>query len=520
MDSRLLLVKAITLLFKESLLSERIPMAETVVRDCIGLIQLPDSGVDFDRSRDVLIALRTTALWLLDMPVETRSDKDTLLQRIRLNIEGDEWLYQGIADSFAETDEDKLKRSCQILKKELQSFIDQQKVSEILKRYSQRLFFHPETIGNIRDFVNEVSKQLEPYTGVSQEETLEGMVDQITFDNQTDLIRLMKKGQEQTSTEGILRTGFQGLNRMLGEHGGFRRGEMVVVGALQHQFKSGFMLTLFRQMALYNTPWMLDVKKKPCLLFISLENELQQNILWLYSTIKEQETGQYCDLSVVHNMNETEKEAFYIEASQYVYEKMCVNGYHIKMMRLDPSRTTYATLFDIVTQLESNNYEIHAMFVDYLNMASKRGCDQGPAGTDIRDLFRRVRNFTSPRNITFITPAQLSPAAKQLVRGNVEDLVKEVANKGYYDGCSTIDQEVDLEIYIHIAKVNGRSYLTLQRGKHRKLRPTPEKDLYFVLPFHDIGNLHDDIFGKDSSLRHPGGGQIGSAEETPWFATV
>lgn len=122
------------------------------------------------------------------------------------------------------------------------------------------------------------------------------------------------------------------------------------------------------------------------------------------------------------------------------------------------------------------------------------------------------------RNIAFISPHQLSPAAKQLVRGNVEDLVREVANKGYYDGCSTIDQEVDMELYIHIAKVNGRSYLTIQRGKHRKMRPTPEKYLYCVLPFNDIGGIRDDINGPDTTLRKPGGGVEGSGQEEPWFS--
>lgn len=190
------------------------------------------------------------------------------------------------------------------------------------------------------------------------------------------------------------------------------------------------------------------------------------------------------------------------------------------MVRWNPSDSTYLSLFDYINQLEADGYEVHAVVCDYLNMMSKRGCDQGPAGTDIRDLFRRTRNFFSSRSITFITPAQLSPAAKQLVRGNVENLVKEVANKGYYDGCSTIDQEVDMEIYIHKVIVNGRSYLTIGQGKHRKLRPTTERDTYFVLPFHDIGAIRDDIFGKDTTLRHAGGGAIGTADEVPWHVAA
>lgn len=58
-----------------------------------------------------------------------------------------------------------------------------------------------------------------------------------------------------------------------------------------------------------------------------------------------------------------------------------------------------------------------------------------------------------------------------LIRNGMdEQFVAEIKNKGYYDGCRTLDQEVDMELYIHIVKVDGRSYLTLQRGKHRVIK--------------------------------------------------
>lgn len=97
--------------------------------------------------------------------------------------------------------------------------------------------------------------------------------------------------------------------------------------------------------------------------------------------------------------------------------------------------------------------------------------------------------------------------------------VKEVANKGYWDSCKAIDQEVDLEIIIHKEIRNGSSYLAVQRGKHRKVKVTPEEHLYTVLPFQPVGGIPDDINGADRSLTHVGGRQNGNSEgEAEWWA--
>jgi hypothetical protein len=133
---------------------------------------------------------------------------------------------------------------------------------------------------------------------------------------------------------------------------------------------------------------------------------------------------------------------------------------------------------------------------------------------------RLTNSLDKKRKILFITPHQLSTEAKRLVRQGVENFVQEIAGKGYYDSCGTIDQEVDMEIYLHIVKMNGRSYLTIQRGKHRKSGAiTKEKDLFCVYQFEEVGGIPDDVNGPNMARRHIGGGQPGSDDEKPWFAT-
>lgn len=104
-----------------------------------------------------------------------------------------------------------------------------------------------------------------------------------------------------------------------------------------------------------------------------------------------------------------------------------------------------------------------------------------------------------------------------MTRMGTNEFVKQLVGKGLYDSCGTIDQEVDLEIMIHKEIVNGDSFLTAQRGKHRKPGvETPLKYQYTVLPFAQAGAIRDDINTADTSRRVPGGGAIGSGEEIPW----
>ena len=84
-----------------------------------------------------------------------------------------------------------------------------------------------------------------------------------------------------------------------------------------------------------------------------------------------------------------------------------------------------------------------------------------------------------------------------------------------------IDQVVDLEIFIHIEKVNGKSFLTVQRGKHRIIEQTPDELHYCVLPFQNIDEFNcgilDDVDGPDTTLSRPGSTRSAGGEEIKPF---
>ena len=518
MDPKLLLVKIMTLLYKESVSSDKSVRSDEIVKGVIDTIKLPDTGMDFAGVRETLQALRATALWMASAPAGHVFDKASLLQRVRINASEDDSLYQAFAEAIATVEDgEELQREVSDARSELRAYITQTAYREYIKKLYQASMFNDGT-ANFRQIARDAVVKLEEFAGSGTESAIPGMLYSFDLDDTSKTEQLFQQAAEETASEGILRTGWQALNRMTGDHFGFRRGEMIVVGALQHNFKTGFTMSIFEHVALYNKPYMRDKTKKPCLLHISTENDPHINLMWLYANLMENETGVECDLSPFKDPDITVRMRAIEHASKYIQERMTVNGYTIKMMRMDPSETTIYSIVDVLNRLASEGFEIHLMVFDYLNMCNKAGCMQtGPTGADVRDLYRRLRNVTAYRGITVVTPHQLSTEAKALVRMGTDNFVGEIANKGYYDGCKTIDQEVDMEIYIHIEKLQGRSYLTVQRGKHRRSgKITPEQDLYFVLPFQPVGCIPVDLDKKDSSFRTLRGAG-GSGEDGGWW---
>lgn len=506
MSPKLLLVNSITLLYRESQLSNQQENSAQLVRDIIGTIKLQDVKIATNREDEILIGLRSTALTMCENPVDHLYDFAEIMQRLKINTLEEDGLYEALNNGMApELTEGGLKRLCLNLKRTLSNYLREEKIQDIVNRASYMLKFNRTKISDMKKFVTEVVTELEPY----QVDTVTkdpAIVSDIDISNLEAMEGVFEDVVAMDDGTSILRTGYQAINRML--DGGFRRGEEWVIGALQHKYKTGFSLSLFKQIALYNKPVLIDPAKKPLLLRISFEDDITLNFQFLYKSLKENETGQEIDIKGISKK----------EISKYVNERLSVNGYHVKLLRVDPTQWTYRDICNKMLEYEADGYEIHLCMLDYLTMVPTTGCTTGAMGADYRDMYRRMRNFCSPRRITLITPHQLSTEAKRLIREGRQDFVREITGKGYYQSCGSLDTEVDGELYIHIEIVNNKSYLTVQRGKHRKINQTPIEHHYTVLPFETVGGIPDDINIQDRSLTKVGATKNSDGSEIqPWW---
>lgn len=384
MDKKLLLIQAITLMFRESQLENNTLESGTIVRPIAESVSLPDVSIGLmDTERDILVGLKSICLDMCDNALTRKFEAIDLLQKVKYICRDDDVLFSAFSQGVSEVlEEDRLKKLCMSIRKNFKAYAQEAKINDVINKAATKLKFGRDEIKDIHKFVQEVYGELEPFQSSGGNEKDPAIISTASSDEEGSMAKSFDSAKDLTDERGMFKTGWQGLNRMV--QGGFRRGESVVLGAMQHNFKTGFSLSLFKHLAIYNKPFMLDEKKKPCLVHISFENSLEMNLPFLYKNIYENKTGQQADM----------KGKTSAELEAYVNQEMQINGYTVKFLHVNPSLWGYMDMCNYIIYLETQGYEIHLLMVDYLNMMPKTGCDNtGPMGANVRDLFRRVRNF-------------------------------------------------------------------------------------------------------------------------------
>ncbi len=492
MNNKLLLTKSIALLYRESLCDDITENSSELVRSVLEDIKTVDIDIGLSTEKEIIDSLKATALTMCNNTIGYEYVKDDLLSTLKMNTSPDDKLYSSVSDLISnELNPKYIKRSIVNLRKNLTDYFKEQRVGEILTNASYMFKYKKEQIKDMKHFISEVMAQLEPLQ-ISTTATDPAVTGDIDLGDDDSLHKLFSDIKKSNEGQNVYSTGWAALNKML--QGGFRPG-LTMIGALQHKYKTGFSLTLFKQIALYNKPLTDDTDKKPLLLRISFEDDLDLNLQFLYQSLKYDETRE------VVNMNVDVK-----EMATYVKTRLQVNGFHIKLLRVNPDQWTYRSVCNKIIELEAQGYNIEVLMLDYLSKLSTEGCAQGPAGTEYLDMFSKIRNFVSPKKIACITPHQLNTEASQLIRSGIPDdqLVKRAAGGSYTQHSRQLSQIADLELYIHICKQDNNSFLSVARGKHRIPTITPEGNLYFLLQFPNNGMpIPDDdmVAGTDSSIR-------------------
>jgi hypothetical protein len=481
MDNYVILAQCLALLYWESHFAEP-QRSEELVRGWLEKVKVPESSLNGMRDREELNQLKQICIGLLDAPLGEKIDANDFKSKLRIILRDNPLIFESISDYVnEEVVHVSILKNTRLLQSFLRASDREDKLTKVIRDASTKVCFHRAQIPDLRKFAAELIASLDPFQQMDAKIDTR-MVSSLDVDNLDSVETVFREAATMSSNEGMIQFGWQDLN--VATQGGARRGEEIVINALQHNYKTGFSLTLFKQMCEYNTPYLIDKTKKPLMVRISFEDELPNNVRFLYENISINEHGVMPVFGKLHER----------DMAKYVVDRMKVNGYHVKMYRYNPSDFALADLKNLILDLESQGYEIHVCMIDYLRQMNLSGCDtDGATGTNLRDLFRKARNFFSAKKITLITPHQLSVDATMLVREGYRDFVKHLPGKNYYEGSKQLGQEMDLELYIHIEVSDGRSYLTVMRGKHRGVPAIPESKKYFVLPFPETGPIPDDL---------------------------
>jgi len=502
MNDLLLLVKSITLMYRESLLIMEEDSTKDLVRKVIEAIKTPEVSIGITKDLEIINALKATATEMVNHDKSHKYQKDILLQQLQVNCGADESTYESLQSGIEpDLTEDENKLTVINIRSAIATHFKHGKIEEVLSKRFSEFKFKRSSIKNINKWINTMIAELEPFQVVGQERD-SAIIDEVDISDKESINRVYASIKEENEGGGGFITGFQGINGMIG--GKFRLGEQWGLYGLQHNYKTGFSLTIFKQICMYNTPTLKDPKKKPLLLRISFEDSLVLNFQYLYKNMWENETGK-----VLSKKDLVEMDIGVM--TEYVTNKLSATGFHVKLLFVNPSDWTYKDICNLVLKYEAEGYEVQMVMVDYLTKISKEGCTQGATGQDVRNLFERIKAFMAPKGILFITPHQLSTEAKGLMREGYNDFVKRLPGGGYTADSKQIDQVIDGELFFHIERLKGKNeaYFTVQGGKLRRIEQVDEDDKYRVYKFVRKGVILDDLNKPDSSMLKVGGTPLG-----------
>lgn len=499
MDNRLLLVKTIVLIYRESQRVERTDNSAELAHQVLKEVQLPAVIIGASAEKELIKGLKATLNDMANQPPTHSFERTSLLLNLRENCKEDDTLFGFLEEAIKqELTDQEIVLNCIELQQSIRDFFRNKELQKLLYEYSST--FSKETVRNPRQVITELMSKLEPHTN-SGGKADPAIISAVNMLRPDEVRSIYSRVQAIESEDQVLMTGWQGVNRML--DGGFRPGEMGVINAMEHNYKSGFVTDLFSQIAMYNDAKCIrDATKKPALVYISMEDTAEMKFQFLYKVIRENETGQLIDgeEGVTADMR-----------AKYVQEAMSSRGWACFILEVNPLLWTYNDISNKILEIEAAGYEVRLTVADYLYKVPTTGCTQGPSGVDVRNLFERVKAFFNARRITFLTPHQLSPDAKVKQREGSSNFVDEVAGKGFYAGTKQLGQVIDLDIYINIEKYKDEAYLTIKRGKHRKVKQTPMEYLYVVLKFMKGGIIPRDVGKPDSTRLKVGGDTIAEA---------
>jgi len=492
MENKVLILRALAISYKQQYLGTDNGTFTETVKNALSLVTVNDTGLGIDDEKNKIEGLVQLTEDVLSASEECPFTYDSLINTARVLCGQDDILIDSIEDELRlPEDRTQIKKSILRDAKALNDEYNTSRLVDIVGKASYQLRMKKNEITDLGDFTEELLEELTTIKSVGDEED-PAVVAEVNFSDEEDVTEIFKEILDREEGASIQRFGWKELNTAL--QGGARRGDFIFINALQHNYKTGTTISMFKHMAMHNVPVLNDPTKKPLHLRISFEDSILNNMQSLYINIRYNETMEVVDVSKVSPE----------EMSKYVIEKMTSKGFEIAMMRVNVTDWSYRDIFDTVLRYETEGFELATLILDYLPQVPTKSCNQtGAGGTDLRDLFRKVRAFCSSKDITCITPGQLNPASRTMLTNGVTDreFLETIKGRGMYAGSSQLGQENDIGILIHIVPHGEDNYLHMVVEKHRLPVTISESKKSFFLQMPNNGMpIPDNLDNPNSKI--------------------
>lgn len=317
-----------------------------------------------------------------------------------------------------------------------------------------------------------------------------------TSDKQSFRERLEDAHAYAISDKVCLHTGLKRFNEMLSTKGGFLGGKFYMFYADTNTFKSALLKYCAKWIQKYNgntfKEEFLATGKRPCLLYISLEDGAKEDTSRMFTTY----TGK--DLMNTDNFEEAMK----------IWEKdYDASGSDIDICQVNSSETpiNLSTIDGFKKRLEEENYFLIGIIVDSFDLMAPSDDDIYRGITDDTTIFsnraKAIQKWIADKPFPWITAHQLNRAGNQYLMEKKEkgcvDLAKTLG-RSFISGAYDIERRVHWSAFIYTewSHYDNELYLEIHREKV-KYKKTPQDYLVHWLQNGFI--IHDD-YGTDEYL--------------------
>ena len=337
----------------------------------------------------------------------------------------------------------------------------------------------------------------------SGETDVDTPVDEIDMSDPNSVLRALRQQKKKRSGAGI-RFGLQGLNRMFGPSRSAAYGEVMAVAARSHNGKSEVLMAMARAHATLNDP--PDTGGKlPIILFISLENEIYENLMaWFKSMYA----------NTYHKLPDGLKDE---EIVEYTMKAFSSRGFRFLVYRRMGENFGYREYVELVEGLESKlQGKVVATYLDYITLCHR--CPEDKEYNEpgqIQRMLRRFKDFAQHREMFFCTGLQMDSEASRLASSGITNIVKRYG-EAHLSDCKSARKELDILFFLEIENNHiGVPYLTIAWNKHKYVHDTPQEDKYTAYAFVDKLGLLDDVAGPDRSVKDIYATQETAEEQQP-----
>lgn len=286
------------------------------------------------------------------------------------------------------------------------------------------------------------------------------------------------------NVSGVIRTGLQGLNKALGVRGGFGLGEAVVFAASSHNYKSGMLVSMMLWSVIYNKI-VVEPGKKALIYFVSLENEVNQNLMDVFKTLYGRIEKRHVDLNTIS----TE------EIMDWLMKYFARFDVELFIDRYNPHEFSFNKFTHRYNGFADMGYQMIHFVLDYMSEA--RGIDPGDTFSSqgqiqlIKENYLKFANHAKSQGYLLSTGHQLTKRAEEIA-GQTRYAVKKF-NPSLMADSSDVHRIIDVLFFLQLENnIDNHKFLTVQNRKNRGNKDTPEKDKFFAYPFTEFG-IEDDL---------------------------